>query len=313
MNISGFTVINGDAVAVLRELASDSIDCCVTSPPYFGLRDYGMSNQIGRERSVDAYVESVVSVFREVRRVLKNNGTLWLNLNDTYAANRSYQCASTKGGAKHSPAQGNSGPMRVPDGLKSKDLIGIPWKVAFALQADGWYLRQDIIWNKPNAMPESVKDRCVRSHEYIFLLSKSAKYYYNIDAMKEPSVTAGQVVSIGPKSFSKRQSSGANVAASGNALNDTYTVKPTRNKRSVWNITTKPFKGAHCAVFPIELPYQCILAGAPPGGVVLDPFSGAGTTGIAALSAGRSYMGIELNGDYVSVSNDRARRFLENK
>lgn len=313
MNISRFTVVNGDAATVLQGLASGSIDCCVTSPPYFGLRDYGMLNQIGREKSVDAYVQSIVSVFREVKRVLKNEGTLWLNLNDTYAANRSYQCASTKGGAKHSPAQGNSGSMRVPDGLKPKDLIGIPWKVAFALQADGWYLRQDIIWSKPNAMPESVRDRCVRSHEYIFLLSKSPRYYYDIEAMKEPAVTAGQVVSLGPKSFSKRQSSGANVAASGNALNDTYTVKSTRNKRSVWSITTKPFKGAHCAVFPVELPYQCILAGSPPEGVILDPFSGSGTTGIAALSAGRSYIGVELSDEYASLSNDRARRFMENK
>jgi DNA modification methylase len=259
-----YDVIVGDCVKGMQTLEAGSVHTCVTSPPYFGLRDYQVEGQIGLEDTPDAYVARLVDVFREVRRVLRDDGTLWLNLGDSYAANRSYQVPSTKGGPKHGPGQSAGGAgSTVPDGLKQKDLIGIPWRVAFALQADGWYLRQDIIWHKPNPMPESVKDRCTKAHEYIFLLSKGPKYYFDSEAMKEPAENAGKRVSLGTKSFSKGQAAGAGVAASGNGLQDFYDVPETRNRRSVWTVTTKPFKGAHFATFPPDLIEPCVLAGSP--------------------------------------------------
>lgn len=301
-----YRIKQGDALESLKDLPDNSIQCCVTSPPYFNLRDYGIDGQIGRENSPKEYIDRLVDVFEEVHRVLKLNGTLWVNIGDTWAANRSYQVPSTKGGAKHSPAQGNGGTgSKVPEGLKPKDLIGIPWMLAFALRDAGWYLRQDIIWQKPNAMPESVKDRCVKSHEYVFLFSKSEKYYFDHEAIQEDAQNAGKVVKLGEKSFSKGQAKGAGVEASGNGLEDTYTVKDKRNKRSVWTVTTKPIKDAHFAPYPPDLIEPCILAGTKEGDWVIDPFGGSGTTAIVCESLKRNSILLELNPEYVDIARKR--------
>jgi len=307
------------------------VQTCVTSPPYFGLRDYGHSGQLGLEKTPDEYVVSMVEVFRCVRDLLADDGTLWLNLGDSYAANRAYQVPSTKGGLKHSDSQSAGGKgSTVPDGLKPKDLIGIPWRVAFALQADGWYLRQDIIWSKPNPMPESVTDRCTKAHEYIFMLSKSPRYYYDSEAVKEP-VAASTVARLnqnienqkgsdrvpgktnGPMKAvggSRRKQDGHGPRHKG--FNGRYADRiaeqgepETRNRRSVWNVTTRPYKGAHFATFPPKLIEPCILAGAPAGGIVLDPFMGSGTTAQVALEHGRQYMGCELNPEYAALQQER--------
>ncbi len=301
-------IITGDCRATLAAMEPESVHCCVTSPPYFGLRDYGHAEQMGLEATPDEFVAGMVAVFREVRRVLRDDGTLWLNLGDCYAANRTYQVASTKGGKKHGPAQaaGGKGSI-VPEGLKPKDLIGIPWRVAFALQADGWYLRQDIIWHKPNPMPESVKDRCTKAHEYVFMLSKSPRYYYDSDAVKEPAVdpTIGKFTD---KWANKQRGHGRRH----DGFNGRYAAKleaegvPThRNRRSVWTVATKPFSGAHFATFPPDLIEPCILAGCPEGGMVLDPFGGAGTTGLVAARHGRNAVLCELNPEYAAMARDR--------
>jgi DNA modification methylase len=301
-------ILQGDVRETLRALPEQTVQTCVTSPPYFGLRDYGVDGQIGLEPTPAEYVEQMVQVFREVRRVLRDDGTLWLNLGDSYAANRTYQVPSTKGGPKHSDSQSAGGKGSVvPDGLKPKDLIGIPWRVAFALQADGWYLRQDIIWHKPNPMPESVTDRCTKAHEYIFLLSKSERYFFDSDAMKEPATHAGKRVSLGDKSFSKGQAAGAGMAPSGNGLADHYDVPETRNRRSVWTVTTRPYKGAHFATFPETLIEPCVLAGSRPADIVLDPFMGSGTTAAVAKKHGRQYLGCELNLDYGVLQQERLK------
>ena len=248
----------GDCLESLRAMPDQSVHTCVTSPPYFGLRDYGMDGQIGLENTPDAFVARLVEVFREVRRVLRDDGTLWLNLGDSYAANRGYQVPSTKGGPKHGPGQAAGGKASVvPDGLKPKDLIGIPWRVAFALQEDGWYLRQEIVWSKPNPMPESVRDRCTKAHEQIFLLSKSPRYYFDSEAIKEPGVI--------PAGTKGAKGSAERAAQKGvNSRPPEYKVYDgMRNKRSVWTVTTKPFKGAHFATFPPDLIEPCVLAGAP--------------------------------------------------
>lgn len=300
----------GDCRKILADWALLGVQAqtCVTSPPYFGLRDYRTEGQIGIEQTPEEYVSHLVEVFRLVRSLLKGDGTLWLNLGDTYAANRGYQVPSTKGGPKHAPAQGfKDSKMTVPKGLKPKDLIGIPWRVALALQADGWYLRSDIIWHKPNVMPSSVKDRVTTAHEYIFMLAKEEKYYFNAAAIQEPASNAGKVVSLGPKSFAKGQALGANVSPSGNGLKDTYEVKEFRNKRSVWTVTTKPFKGAHSAVFPTDLILPCILAGSRPGDAVLDPFMGSGTTAQVAQENNRRYLGCELNEEYRILCDARLK------
>jgi DNA modification methylase len=290
------------------------VQTCVTSPPYFGLRDYKTDGQLGIERTPEEYVSNIVQIFSLVRSLLSDDGTLWLNLGDTYAANRGYQVPSTKGGPKHSPAQGfKDSKMTVPLGLKPKDLIGIPWRTAFALQADGWYLRSDIIWHKPNVMPSSVKDRVTTAHEYIFMLAKSEKYYYDADAIREPASNSGKIVSLGPKSFAKGQALGKGVAPSGNGLKDTYTVGEFRNKRSVWTVTTKPFKGAHSAVFPTDLILPCVLAGSRFGDTVLDPFMGSGTTAQVAHENGRQYLGCELNPAYKELCDKRLQKSAENK
>ena len=296
--MGGVTLYCGEAAAVLRELPEGSARCCVTSPPYWGLRDYGVGGQLGLERAPDEYVARLVAIFREVRRVLKDDGTLWLNLGDSYAANRSYQVASTKGGPKHSPAQGALSASTVPDGLKPKDLVGIPWRVAFALQADGWYLRQDIIWAKPNPMPESVTDRCTKAHEYLFLLSKRERYYYDASAIAE--------LSFGDKGAGTRN---YRPGSDGNQRKDEWqsvvNLRAVRNRRSVWTVATQPYAGAHFATFPPKLIEPCILAGCPEGGVVLDPFMGSGTTAAVARNLARKAIGIDLNADYLQLARKR--------
>ena len=295
-------ILIGDCIAGMKTLPDQSVHCCVTSPPYFGLRDYGMAGQIGLEDTPDAFVARLVDVFREVRRVLRDDGTLWLNLGDSYAANRSYQVPSTKGGAKHGPGQAAGGKASaVPDGLKPKDLIGIPWRVAFALQSDGWYLRQDIIWHKPNPMPESVTDRCTKAHEYVFLLSKSARYYFDAEAVKEEGVyPAGTKAAKG--SADRQAQQGVNARPPEYKVYDGF-----RNRRSVWTVATKPFAGAHFATFPPGLIEPCILAGSPVGGTVLDPFGGSGTTAGVAMKHGRNAVLCELNPEYAALMPERIR------
>lgn len=300
----------GNSIEILAKLKENSIQCIVTSPPYFGLRDYSNKNQIGLEDSPEEYIQKLVFVFRECRRVLKDDGTLWVNIGDSYAANRSYQVPSSKGGPKHSAGQGfNDSSMRVPAGMKPKDIIGIPWMLAFALRSDGWYLRQDIIWEKPNAMPESVKDRCTKAHEMIFLLSKNGKYYFNNEAIQEDAVGSSK----GSSNSFKRSQSKRNIAHPGQNMGthredraDVAYDGEKRNRRSVWKIPTKPYRGSHCAVFPVELPALCILAGSRPDDAVLDPFCGAGTTGIACRELQRSFIGIELNPEYAAQASQRS-------
>ena len=301
-------ILRGDCIELLRTLPEASVHCCVTSPPYFGLRDYGVDGQIGLEPTPDEFVAKLVDVFREVRRVLRDDGTLWLNLGDSYAAGgmTNPSSSSTLGGGKNRGAAEYAITRRAPAGLKSKDLVGIPWRVAFALQADGWYLRQEIIWHKPNPMPESVTDRCTKSHEQIFLMAKSASYYFDAEAIAEPAKNAGKPMKmadgwdtgIGGHGTIHRQGreKGENRGA---------VQADTRNKRSVWTVTTKPFKGAHFATFPPALIEPCILAGAPRGGVVLDPFGGAGTTGLVADRHGRDAVLIELNPEYAGMAERR--------
>ena len=299
-------IICGDNCEVMRTMPSESIDCCVTSPPYWGLRDYGHDGQIGLESTPEAYVARMVEVFREVKRLLKDDGTLWLNLGDSYAR----QAGSDKtkeadsgiktGRTGRAKMLFKDGVNKPPDGLKAKDLVGIPWRVAFALQSDGWYLRQDIIWHKPNPMPESVTDRCTKAHEYVFLLSKSERYYYDTEALREPYADGvGKDRLACPKASVGR---GGNEA---NRLRSEFYKNGGRNRRSVWTITTKPYSGAHFAVMPAELVKPCIMAGCREGGVVLDPFSGSGTTAMVARGLSCRYVGIELNPEYVEISLKR--------
>ncbi len=263
----GCDIILGDASTVLGSYGSGTFRCCVTSPPYWGLRDYGIADQIGAEMVLDDYIRNLVNVFSQVRRVLADDGTLWLNLGDSYTSgDRAWRDADKK-----NPARAMSYRPPTPQGLKPKDLIGIPWKMAFALQADGWYLRSDIIWYKPNCQPESVKDRPTRSHEYLFLLSKSETYYYDYDAIKEAGITPGS----------------------------------SRNRRTVWSIPTRPFPDAHFATFPPELVEPCILAGSEPGDSVLDPFFGSGTVGEVCQRLERRFTGIEINAEYVALARRR--------
>ena len=304
-----YKIIVGDCLESLNNLPSESINCCVTSPPYWGLRDYGVSGQIGLEESPEQYIDKMVEVFGQVNRVLRNDGTLWLNLGDSYAGSGKGAWNNKNGGQKEVYIPDSDSPQtkipKIPSGLKAKDLVGIPWLVAFALRANGWYLRSDIIWHKPNQMPSSVKDRPTLDYEHLFLLAKSEKYFFDKDAIAEPSVNEGVVVSLGKKSFSKRQADGKKIKPSGNGNASTYTVKPTRNKRSVWSITTKPYREAHFATFPPELVEPCILAGCQKDGTVLDPFCGSGTTGVVALRHGRNFIGLELNPEYAELSRKR--------
>jgi DNA modification methylase len=309
----------GDCREIMRDWVKEGIKAqmCVTSPPYFGLRDYGHPGQIGLEQTPEQYIAAMVEVFRCVRDVLADDGTLWLNIGDSYAAQR---------GGTHMPAQtvagglGGKGDERAfrgmgdekrgaahrnasAIGLKHKDLIGIPWMLAFALRADGWYLRQDIIWHKPNPMPESVRDRCTKAHEYIFLLSKSERYFFDSEAMKEPAVTNDTRRPYG--------SPGANMldkrGAQGKGEQRANTDGTLRNRRSVWTVATRPYKGAHFATFPPALIEPCVLAGSRPGDIVLDPFMGSGTTAAVAKQHGRQYIGCELNEDYWPLQEERIR------
>ena len=278
----------------------DEARMCVTSPPYYGLRDYGgEASQIGMEQTPEEYIQQLVEVFRLVRDNLTDDGTLWVNIGDSYynyrsdgnypkqTVSKTRQDLPTK-----TPVRGNK-----LKGLKSKDLIGIPWMLAFALRADGWYLRQDIIWHKPNPMPESVKDRCTKAHEYIFLLSKNKNYYYNNEAIKEPAKDWG----TRDRSNGKYHNPGSGLVPH-SGLTKSYERK---NKRSVWSVTKKPYKGAHFAVFPPELIEPCILAGSEPGDIILDPFMGSGTTAMVAKQHGRYYMGCELHEDYGELIKNR--------
>lgn len=288
----------GDCIASMAAMSSGSVQTCVTSPPYFGLRDYGCDGQIGLEQTPDEFVAKLVAVFREVRRVLRDDGTAWVNVGDSYSASRagpqgaSGQMASRSVAAMRCLERSNTLP-----GLKPKDLIGIPWRVAFALQSDGWYLRQDIIWHKPNPMPESVTDRCTKAHEYIFLLSKSARYYYDAAAIAEASAY--------PPGCGWDDREAFNGKTVGQDQPAFRSIKQTRNRRSVWTVATQPYAGAHFATFPPDLIEPCILAGAPKGGVVLDPFAGSGTTGAVALKHGRKAVLCELNPKYADLIGER--------
>lgn len=269
LTVDSSTLFEGDALTVLRRLEPQSVRCVITSPPYWGLRTYGIDEQIGLEKTLPQFLNKLVSVFAEVKRVLADDGTLWLNIGDSYTSgNRGYRAPDKK-----NPARAMNVRPDTPEGLKPKDLIGVPWRLAFALQEDGWYLRNDIVWHKPNAMPESVKDRPARSHEYIFMLTKSEQYFYNWQASREPADHGGL-----------------------------------RNRRSVWAVNTKPFAGAHFATFPTNLIRPCIQVSSTPGDFVLDPFFGTGTVGVASLEEGRQYIGIELNPEYVALAAKRLQQ-----
>lgn len=327
-------IYNGEALEELKNLPDNSVNCCVTSPPYYGLRDYGVDGQIGLEEAPEQYIEILVSVFREVKRVLKDDGTLWVNIGDSYSGSGKGaafypDCAN---GTKQGTNKGSVGMVNIIkttkiNNCKPKDLIGVPWMLAFALRADGWYLRQDIIWHKPNPMPESVKDRCTKSHEYIFLLSKSRNYYFDAEAIAEPTTesttkrlsqnienqtgsgripgkTNGNMKAVAPRFGGKKYTEKPEQfyrTKPGNI----YDYRPKRNKRDVWTISTKPYKEAHFATFPPDLIEPCILAGCPQGGIVLDPFLGSGTTGVVATQYNREFIGIELNPDYCKIAEKR--------
>lgn len=288
----------GDCREIMRLWKEQGIKAqtCVTSPPYYGLRDYGHDGQIGLEETPEEYIAAMVEVFRCVRDVLEDDGTVWLNIGDSY--NGSNGQGTKPNIMSKEAAEGRGGKAIKVDGIKSKDLIGIPWMLAFALRADGWYLRQDIIWHKPNPMPESVQDRCTKSHEYIFLLSKSPKYYYDNEAIKDP---VKQDWGTRDRKDGKYHNEGTGLQPH-SGLEKSYEMA---NKRSVWTVNTKPYAGAHFAVFPTELIEPCILAGAPVGGIVLDPFMGSGTTAQVAQNLGRQYLGCELNEDYKSLQEKR--------
>lgn len=333
----------GDCRAVMRDLiaAGVRVQCIVTSPPYWGLRDYGVAGQLGQEPTLREFVSNMVEVFDLCRELLAEDGTLWLNMGDSYAANRSYQVASTlmNGDATNQAQAAGGRGMKVPDGLKPKDLVGQPWRLAFALQDAGWYLRQDIIWHKPNPMPESVRDRCTKAHEYLFLMTKSERYFYDVDALKEPrtqdedsSTFRGGCYVQGEQNnaaMSKRRVPG-NKSHKGTTAYEAGEEKfrtkaglvafaererradPSdlgmRNKRSVWTIATQPYAAAHFATFPEALVEPCILAGSRPGDIVFDPFMGSGTTAAVAQRLGRRWLGAELNGAYIDLQKERTKQ-----
>jgi len=313
-------ILVGDVIKRLREIPDETVRTCVTSPPYFGLRDYGVDGQIGLELTPDEYVARMVEVFREVRRVLTKDGTLWLNVGDSYASSpRGNKPGDHSTSSLTNPQRqdgverGGLDKSKLP-GVKQKDLIGIPWMLAFALRTDGWYLRSDIIWQKPNCMPEAVKDRPTRAHEYIFLLTKSRKYFYDHEAVKEP---AKDWSKGGPGTGIKTTehygaSNGGNSGLGELAARYKDGEAPlTRNRRSVWTVSTKATKGAHFATYPVALIEPCILAGSTVGDIVLDPFLGSGTTAVAASLHGRQCIGVELNPEYAVLAENRIRRETE--
>lgn len=296
------TILCGNALAVLKTLDDKSVDCCITSPPYFNLREYGMEGQIGKEKTPEEYVQNLVNVFQEVNRVLKDNVTLWLNLGDSYNNTSGFKRNSPQFFRKGSVGgSANKLSFKHPE-IKVKDLIGIPWMVAFALRAKGWYLRSDIIWNKTNTMPASVKDRPTGSHEYIFLMSKNKTYYYDYEAIKEPCVTNSKTVR---NRDNEKLNNTPGRSKSGGLKTNNYEKK---NKRDVWTIATKPFKGAHFATFPETLIEPCVLAGCPENGIILDCFMGAGTVGVVAKKHNRHYLGIELNPEYIKIAEERIQK-----
>ena len=291
-------VERGDSRNILPTLDAGSVQCCVTSPPYWGLRDYGHADQIGQEATPDEYVQSMVSLFREVRRVLADDGTLWLNLGDSYNGYMANQRGTGLETERQQARKYIEPGFGLRDkALKNKDLVGIPWLVALALRADGWYLRQDIIWHKPNPMPESVTDRCTKAHEYIFLLSKSPRYYYDHGAIKERADKGAAGSRFDTGKTAEHQL--------GRASGAERTESEWRNKRSVWSVPPASYREAHFATFPPDLIRPCILAGCPVGGTVLDPFGGSGTTGMVAYENGRSAVLIELNQDYAKLIDER--------
>ena len=308
-------VIKGDCIESLKKLDDQSINTCITSPPYWGLRNYNdEEKQLGMEDTPEDFVKNLVQVFREIKRVLRNDGTVWLNLGDSYGQQKGKGFnANAKEGyivSRRKELQKKQGNINVKTNLPPKNLIGIPWRVALALQQDGWYLRQDIIWHKPNPMPESVKDRCTKAHEYIFLLSKSPKYYFDNEAIKEDCVGKDErkwADSYEKAGSIKQGETNANIKRTKRYSKD-GSFK--RNKRSVWTVTTKPFKGAHFATFPMDLIKPCVLAGCPVGGTVLDPFAGSGTTGIVAAGNDRNAILLELNEDYIQIALNRIKAKL---
>ncbi len=303
--MTDYQLLIGDCIESMRGMADQSVHCCVTSPPYFGLRDYGVDGQIGLEETPEAYIAKMVEVFREVKRVLREDGTLWVNIGDSYA----------NGGRKtrDTDAKLEKRGMNVrrpdPDGIKPKDLIGIPWMLAFSLRADGWYLRQDIIWHKPNPMPESVRDRCTKAHEYVFLLSKSQRYFFDSEAMNEPADTMPRGSS---HSFARTTATTPPPGTPASFRDDRAAVQyaGTRNRRSVWQVATRPYRGAHFATFPPDLIEPCILAGCPVGGTVLDPFGGSGTTAGVALAHDRKAILCELNAEYAELVPERVNSIM---
>ena len=301
-------VLEGDVREVLKTLDDESVQCVVTSPPYWGLRDYGVDDQLGLEATPEEYVANMVSVFQEVKRVLRKDGTVWLNLGDSYfgggrGKDGKYEVA-------YKSVENSKPDWSKVSGLKPKDLIGIPWRVAFALQADGWYLRSDIIWNKPNPMPESIKDRPTKSHEYIFLLTKSKKYYYDNEAIKEPVQDSSIKRSMYGWDCDRPSTKNASMGGEGihtEKMGSRFVDPNGRNKRTVWKMNTKPYKEAHFATFPEELPETCIKAGTKKGDVVLDIFAGSGTVCAVASRLGRNSIGIELNEEYLKLARKRCK------
>lgn len=299
----GIIIYHGDCLEVIRNLPNESVSCCITSPPYWGLRDYGHKDQLGLEKTPEEYTAKMVEVFREVKRVLKNDGTLWLNLGDTYSAQRWTKDSPQKMNKMKDLHRGLAPEKQ--SGIPDKNLVGIPWRVAFALQADGWYLRQDIIWHKPNPMPESVTDRCTKAHEYIFLMSKSARYYYDAKAIAEPACGVPDL----PRYHGDGQVLKEQKDKGGYRVGST---QGERNRRSVWTIATKPYTEAHFATFPEDLVEPMIKAGCPEDGVVLDPFVGSGTTLAVSKRYGRKGVGFELNPVYCDLAVKRIEQIPPN-
>jgi len=326
----------GDSSLILPKIPSNSVDCIITSPPYWGLRDYGAPGQLGLEKTPEQYVDKMVKIFREAKRVLKKEGTLWLNLGDSYVSGKSRYSSvkqTLSGKSRGEPVDGNKPDLRHHEFLKDKDLAGILWCIAFALQKDGWYLRQDIIWHKPNPMPESVTDRCTKSHEYIFLLTKNPKYYFDNDSIRERRLTEENrpdaIVRDREWDYDSKQKKlreyaelkkktgtwtadtdkskdlRAKIGFKAHTKKLSFTHPLGRNKRSVWTIPTKPFKEAHFATFPETLIEPMVLAGCPKNGIVLDLFMGAGTTAVVAKKLDRNYIGVEINPEYIKIAKRR--------
>jgi DNA modification methylase len=297
-------ILNIDARNMDIFVEPKSVQMCVTSPPYFGLRDYGVEGQLGLEQTPEQYIAAMVEVFQRVWDVLAADGTLWLNIGDSYNAHPGRRKTTDKAGEKRQSVRGaQAAPSRSVDGLKPKDLIGIPWLLAFALRADGWFLRQDIIWSKPNPMPESVRDRCTKAHEYVFLLSKSERYFIDPEGMQEKAI-GGTPGNTKPTKGGRAYEDGASEHRTAANLHNVG-ARETRNRRSVWTVATRPYKGAHFATFPPALIEPCILAGSHPGDIVLDPFMGSGTTAQVALQHGRRAIGCELNPAYIDLIHQR--------